>query len=309
MKESEDTRGLQLTLGIYLVIFILKVVVFLMTGVIALFAEALHTLSDIFIAAFLLVAMAFSRRKADTGHMFGHERAQNVAALVAATLFISFTSFKLYEEAIPRLFRHEEAVYQNVPLALAVLMLSMVIAAAPLVTLFRQKQRGAAAKAQLMELINDEFGLLAALIGTLFVLWGEPIGDPLAAIAVATIIAINAVGLFRENSSYLMGRAPEPEMLAKIEKLARSVPGVLAIHDLRAEYVGPNKLYGSMHITVKRGLPIEDAARISDDVDRRVHEDIGPGYCVIHVDAAEPGFAPTPQDKPKRPGARLTSRR
>ena len=46
----------------------------------------------------------------------------------------------------------------------------MVIAAAPLVTLLRQEARGAAAKALFIELINDELGLLAALLGTLFVM-------------------------------------------------------------------------------------------------------------------------------------------
>ena len=43
--------------------------------------------------------------------MFGYGRAQNVAALVAAILFISFTSFELYKEAIHRLFRPEQATY------------------------------------------------------------------------------------------------------------------------------------------------------------------------------------------------------
>jgi cation diffusion facilitator family transporter len=207
---------------------------------------------------------------------------------VAATLFISFTSFKLYEEAIPRLFKSEAATYQNLPLALGVLIVSMFIAAAPLVKLFTQKQRGAAAKAQLTELFNDELGLLAALLGTLFIIWGRPIADPLAAIVVATIIAVNAIRLFQENSSFLMGRSPEPEFLAKVESLARSVPGVLDVRDLRAEYVGPNTVQGGMRIVVQRGLPIEEADRIAEEVKKQVHQCTESSYCVIHVDPAEP---------------------
>ena len=113
-------------------------------------------------------------------------------------------SFERYREAIARLRAHDSATFQNVPLAIGVLILSMLIAAAPLVKLYRQKSRGAAAKAQLIELVNDELGLLAALVGTLLVLAGEPIGDPLAAIVIATIITANAVGLFRENMSILL---------------------------------------------------------------------------------------------------------
>ena len=158
-KASEDVRSLQLTLGVYLFIFAAKLVVYFLSGVVALYAEAMHTLSDIFISGFLLVAAWYSRKAADKVHMFGYGRAQNVAALVAATLFISFTSFELYREAIPRLFRHEQSEYQNLPLVLVVLALSMIIAAAPLYKLFVQKTRGAAARAQLTELVNDELGL------------------------------------------------------------------------------------------------------------------------------------------------------
>jgi len=228
MHTSDDLRGLKLALGVYILIFALKLAVYLMSGVMALLAEALHTLSDIFVSGFLLAAALYSRKKADATHMFGYGRSQNVAALVAATLFISFTSFELYKEAIPRLFQPAEATYQNLNLAIGVLLVSMVIAAAPLVTLFRQKTRGAAAKAQLTELFNDELGLVAALLGTLFIGWGVPIADPLAAIFVATIIAYNAIGLFRENLSFLLGRSPGPEYLATLERQARSVEGLWA---------------------------------------------------------------------------------
>jgi divalent metal cation (Fe/Co/Zn/Cd) transporter len=54
--------------------------------------------------------------------MFGDGRAQNVAALVAATLFISFTSFELYREAVARLWTHDTATFQHVPLAIGVLL-------------------------------------------------------------------------------------------------------------------------------------------------------------------------------------------
>jgi Co/Zn/Cd efflux system component len=93
------------------------------------------------------------------------------------------TSF--LEESIARLLRPEPPQYDNLCLALTVIVVSMAIAAAPLVTLLQQGQRGASAKAQVMELVNDELGLAAALTGTLFVYWGLPLGDPIAAIIVA----------------------------------------------------------------------------------------------------------------------------
>jgi cation diffusion facilitator family transporter len=294
-QHQEEMRALRLALGLYALVFALKLGVYWLTGVMALFAEALHTLSDIFISGFLLVATIWSRKEADEVHMFGYGRAQNVAALVAATLFISFTSFELYKEAIPRLFKPEEATYENLPLAFGVIVASMLIAAAPLVKLFRQWERSAAAKAQFMELINDELGLLAALLGTLFVWWGWPLADALAAIVVATIIAVNAVGLFRENLCFLLGRSPGPEFLAEVEKLAYSVPGVLGVHGLRAEYIGPDTVHAGLHIEVRRGLPIEAADHIAEEVRERVQREMSCRHCVIHIDAAEAGGGSVPE--------------
>jgi cation diffusion facilitator family transporter len=285
MQESKDLAGLRLTLILYIVIFAMKLAAYLSSGVIALLAEALHTLSDIFVAAFLLVALLYSRRKADQTHMFGYGRAQNVGALVAATLFISFTSFELYREAIPRLFESEHATYQNLPLALGALGVSMLIAAAPLVTLVRQKQRGAAAKAQMMELINDELGLLAALLGTLSITWGFSLGDPLAAIVVATIIAVNAVGLFRENLSMLIGRSPGAAYIAEVKQSALGVPGVLEVHNVQAEYIGPETVHVILHIRVDPQLTVVEANRIAELVERRVlHTETNPEFCTVHVD-------------------------
>ena len=288
MQESADVRSLRLTLAAYTVIFVAKIVAYLASGVMALFAEALHTLSDIFISGFLLVAALYSRRQADATHMFGYGRAQNVAALVAATLFISFTSLELYREAIPRLVQPAEAEYGNLGLALAVILGSMLIAAIPLAKLLRQKTRGAAAKAQLLELVNDQLGLVAALAAIVLIPLGFPLADPIAAIVVATIIAANAIALFRENASFLLGRSPGARFLAEIERAARSVPGVMGVRDLRAEYVGPDMVHAGLRIEVAGGLTVAEGARIAAEVDRRVHAASPAGYCFIQIESAGP---------------------
>jgi ferrous-iron efflux pump FieF len=294
MAGRDDLRGLKLSLVAYVVILALKLAVYFASGVMALLAEALHTLSDIVISGFLLVAGWWAAKAPDEEHMFGHRRAENVAALVAATLFLSFTSLRLYEEAIPRLFRHEDVVHRNLPLVLAVLAVSMLFAAGPLVALVRGRARGAAARAQLLELVNDELGLLAAFAGTLFVMAGERLADPIAALVVATIIALNAVRLLRDNSSFLLGRSPERAVLDRMRAAARAVGGVLDVHGVRGEYVGPEGIYAQMHVVVRRGLPIEEAHAIAVAVQDRVQPIVAPGSCLVHVDPAPAAPTETP---------------
>lgn len=288
MEETQrDARSLKIALAIYILIFAGKFVAYLATGVMAMLAEALHTLSDIFIAGFLLAAVVYGRRRSDEDHAFGHARAQNVAAVVAATLFIGFTAYQLYVEAIPRLFSTEDATYGNLGLAIGVLVASIAIVAWPLVRLVRQRSRGAAARAQLREFVNDIAGLAAALVATVFIIGGYALADPIASIVVATIITYNGIGLLRDNASFLMGRAPGPEYLAKVEAAARSVGGVLGVHEIRAEFVGPEQVHAGLHIEVDPDLSVEEANRIVEDVHRRIHEQPHVGYCVIHVDAAD----------------------
>jgi cation diffusion facilitator family transporter len=135
-----------------------------------------------------------------------------------------------------------------------------------------------------MELVNDQLGLLAALAGIVFIWWGLPLADPIAAMAVAAIIAFNAIGLFRENLSFLLGRSPGPEFLARVERAARSVEGVLDVHELRAEYVGPGIVHAGLHLVVAGSLPVENAHRIAETVRARVHEETDGNYCVIQVE-------------------------
>ncbi len=296
---EEEMRGLQVALAIYAVVFVLKIAVWLASGVMAVFAEALHTLSDLFISTFLLAAAVWSRRSADAVHQFGHGRAQNAAALAAAVLFISFTSYKLYEEAIPHLFAPVTGGYQNLDLVLAVLLVSVVLAAVPLLLLRRAKAHGAAAKAQARELVNDELGLIAAIVATVGIAEGEPLLDPIAAIVVATIIAYGAIGLLRENLSVLLGASPDGETLDKIRSVARSVPGVQGVHDLRAEYVGPKALHADFHIEVAADRTVREANEIVREVHERVRREADCEYCYVHVDPA-PGTA-TSEKRPRIP--------
>lgn len=281
ISSDKEIRSMLLTVGFYAIMMVIKLIAYFSTHVMALLAESFHSLSDLFISGFLLIALIWSRKGADRAHMFGHGRAQNVAALLAATLFLSFTSYKLYEEAIPKLFNSATLSHQNLPVALGVLAFSLVIATIPLISLLLQKGLGASAKAQMIELINDELGVLAALLGTLFISLGYPLADPIATMIVATIIAINAVGIFRENLGLVLGKSPDPSYLEKIRQIANSTDGVLGVSGLMAEYIGPDAIHVDLEIKVTPGITIEQANEVVSSVRQRVLDETNCIYCSV----------------------------
>ena len=281
ISSDKEIRSMLLTVGFYAIMMVIKLIAYFSTHVMALLAESFHSLSDLFISGFLLIALIWSRKGADRAHMFGHGRAQNVAALLAATLFLSFTSYKLYEEAIPKLFNSATLSHQNLPVALGVLAFSLVIATIPLISLLLQKGLGASAKAQMIELINDELGVLAALLGTLFISLGYPLADPIATMIVATIIAINAVGIFRENLGLVIGKSPDPSYLEKIRQIANSTDGVLGVAGLMAEYIGPDAIHVDLEIKLTPGITIEQANEVVSSVRQQVLDETNCIYCSV----------------------------
>jgi cation diffusion facilitator family transporter len=285
-RNGNTKSTLRFVLASYIFVFIIKLAVYFESGVLVVLAEALHTLNDIVISGFLLAASHYASKKADDKHMYGHGRLQNAAAFLASILFISVTSYKLYDEAIHELLIHPIHSYQHMEYAIAMFVISSVVCAVPMIKMLMQEKWDATLKAQFVELINDQLSVIAALIGTFFIMRGYPLADPIATLVVATIIAINAAMLFMENLSFLLGRSPGAQVLTRFVEIARSVPGVIDVHGLRAEYVGPDEIHTDLHIRVKRGQPVEDAHLIADQVYKRLAKEAGCPYCVIHVDPA-----------------------
>ncbi|MCP8320845.1 MAG: cation transporter [archaeon] len=285
--QATETRGIKIALLGYLILVVLQLATYFLTNILVLFAQALEMLSDVLVSSFLLLSVFWSRKPADEFHMFGHGRAQNVAALISATILIFFMSLETFREAIPKFFQAPEArEFQNTNLALIVILVGMFIIAIPTIDILREKARDASVKAQLVALLKDEFSYVAALIAVVLVAQGFYLADPLASVIVAIVIALGGLYLFKDNVHYLVGRTPSKQFMEKVELTAKSVKGVLGVHDLKAEYVGPNVVHTGFHIEVAKGTPIEEVARIAHEVEEKVSKETGCQHCVIHVDPA-----------------------
>jgi cation diffusion facilitator family transporter len=217
--------------------------------------------------------------------MFGHGRAQNVATVVSATVLIFFMSIEAFREAIPKLSQTSETnAFQNANLAMIVIIVGMFVIAIPSIDILRTKTKGASLKAQMVALLKDEVSYVAALVAVVFVAQGYYMADTIASLFVAFIIALGGIYLLKDNVHYLVGRAPSQQFFEKVESTAKSVKGVLGVHDLKAEYVGPNIIQASLHIEVEKETSIVEADRMAHEVEERVGQEVNCQYCVIHVD-------------------------
>lgn len=278
-------RGIKLALLAYVILVALQLIAYLFTNAMVLYAQTLEMLSDVMVSVFLLLSFYWSRKPADEFHMFGHGRTQNVAAMVSATILIFFMSLEAFRESIPKLFQTPEASgFQNASLALIVIAVGMFVIAIPSIDILRTKARGASLKAQMVALLKDEVSYVAAFVAVALVAQGYYVADTIASLFIAFIIAVGGIYLLKDNVHYLVGRAPNHEFFEKLELTAKSVEGVLGVHDLKAEYVGPDIIQASLHVEVEKGTSIENADRIAHEVEERASKKVNCQYCVIHVD-------------------------
>ncbi|MBI2322824.1 MAG: cation transporter [Chloroflexi bacterium] len=182
-------RELAQAVAAYTTLLLVKLAVYLQTGMISVLALALHSLSDVVASAFLLLAELMLPRGGRPAHSLAAGRARSAAALLAATVTMSFISFRLAEEALGYLLNPRLAVYRTPELAFALVLGSMLAGCVPIVRALRQRRPRPLARlpgeAHLMGALNDELSLLVGLGGIVLLNHGLRYADAWAALAIA----------------------------------------------------------------------------------------------------------------------------
>lgn len=269
----QEPRGIKTTLAIYVSAFAAKIVVFFFTGFLALMADALNSLTDIALALMMLASFQIARIPADESHPFGHGRGENAAAMVAGVAFITVVAFGIVREAVPRLF--DPVVPTADPtIAIGALVFAIVINTAGILFLRRDLVQGEspASKALLVDLINDQLSAGAAIVGIWGATHGYPLADPVAGLLIAVIISYTAFQLVKSNLMFLMGASPDQEFYRDVEEAVLSVEGVMDVHDVMAEYIGPEKVHVDLHIRVEAEMTVAEADPLTERVSLKIQE-------------------------------------
>jgi len=270
----------------YFILFAIQLIAYFSTHVLVLFAQAFETLSDVLIASVLLLVTYWSRKPADEGHAFGHERAQYIAAIMAATLLIAVFSVESIRRGIEAL-QHRTGHVHHAGVALAITVIGMVIVALPIFVLAREKSEAATAKTQLVSVARDEIAYAIAVVAVVLAIKDVWWADPVGSIIVGVMIAFAAVYLFLENYSFLIGKSPGRKTLESLREAALSAPGVMNVHDLKVEHIGPSALHVDMHIAVEPSISIEDADNVAHAVVVKLMPLTHSEHASIHVDPYE----------------------
>jgi cation diffusion facilitator family transporter len=187
----------------------------LAAGSLAFVAEAAHSGTDLVAALLTFFAVGYARKPADASHLYGHLKAEHLAALAEAT-FLGLLSVGVAALAVLRL---TGAVETEVDAAWWVFALAFVVVAIDLartVVSLRTARRhqSAALLSNALHFGSDLVGTLAVIAGLAAVRAGWEQGDSLAALFVSALVVTAAFRLARRNVDVLMDRAPADDVLA-----------------------------------------------------------------------------------------------
>lgn len=246
----------------------LKLVAGIVFSSASLIADAIHSLSDLFTDAIVLIGSRLSLRPADESHPYGHGRYDTMSTTIVGIALVVAGGYIVWD-AGQSIYRHEHSNPGIVVLIVAL------IAIASKEWLYRITRRvsiqvnSAALKANAWHHRSDALSSVAVLLGAFTGLLGWGHGDQAAAIAVGFMVG--AVGLGAMWNSFVeFTEGPiSPSERSLIETAIRQVPGVKSWHRMRTRVVG-REAFMDIHVLVDPTLSVVEGHEVCTAVEEAI---------------------------------------
>ncbi len=235
-----------------------------LTGSVALYADAANSISDVLYSVLMALGLWMTIQPPDLSHPQGHSRFEPLVG-IAVAFSMSIAGYEASRAAIERFISGGASIPLGLPAI--VLGISALIKAGMFVWIrfIAKKVHSPSLRATAADNLSDVLTSSAAFIGVLGSRFLTPLLDPIAGLVVAAWIFRNAFLTGRENLKYLTGAGADPEIRKKIVDEVMKVDGVLRVHHMITEYVGP-QLVVDVHVNVDGTVSLKSAHAINDEV-------------------------------------------
>ncbi len=276
------SRALGTALGITLAVLVLEAVGGLLTGSVALLADAGHMLTDAGALSIALFAAWAATRPRQPRHSFGYGRAEVLAALLNG-LLLGGASVGIAIESFSRLAEPQEI---DAPVMMAIAAVGLLANLASGAFILRGARDNLNLRAALYHVAGDALGSIAALgAGACVLLFGWHSADAIAGLAIAVLLVASAIRLVRDSVEVLLEGAPRHLDLDAIAREVAGLPGVARIHDLHIWTVGSGFPAMSAHVDLRAGADPEAVRR---SVHRLLHQRYAIAHTTIQTESAPP---------------------
>ncbi|MBC7725601.1 MAG: cation transporter [Burkholderiaceae bacterium] len=249
--DQANGRRLVIAIGITATVFLVEVVGALISGSLALLADAGHMLSDLTALVIALVALRISVRPANDRQTYGARRSEVLAAMVNGLILLGVIVY-ITVEAVQRLAQPSEVL--GVPM-LIVATIGAVANVASLMVLRGGKTHSINMRGAYLEVLGDLVGSIAVIFaGVVILTTGLLVADGIASLLVAALIAPRAIALIREALGVLAESTPRGTDVALIRNHVSATAGVVGVHDVHVWSITPGVNVFSAHVVVEPAI-------------------------------------------------------
>lgn len=252
----------------------------IISGSLALLADAGHMLTDTMALALAAMAFHVSKRPPDGTLTFGYQRFQILAAFVNGLSLLAIVGWILFE-AVGRLINPRDILAETMLVVAAAGLIINLVSFAVLHTGDKENLniRGAA-----LHVAGDLLGSVAAIVAAIVIIYtGWTLIDPILSVAVAALILKSAWSLVKRSGHVLLEGAPEwLNVDAMQEGIVANVPGVREIHHVHIWGLTPQQLMLTMHLSLAE--PVQSQSDIVRNVKTFLQKEYGIGHSTIEVE-------------------------
>jgi cation diffusion facilitator family transporter len=264
------------------VLIAVKLIAGIASNSLGLLSEAAHSGTDLVAALLTFYAVGVAGRPADTGHAYGHGKAEHLAALGEAAILVG-ASLVIAWRALWRLFGLAEGQVDPRWYAIAVIGVVMIVDAVRASASYRvgRRQKSAALQANALHFASDLAGSGAVLLGLLAARAGYHWADSAAALFVAALVLAAATRLMRLNVDVLMDRVPASAEQAALVAIG-ALPGI-ELRRLRMRQAA-GRQFADVVIGVPPGAAVGQGHAAADAVEAAVQGALPDSDVVVHVE-------------------------
>ncbi len=262
-----------------------KFIIGMLTGSIAVQADAVNNLADIGSNLMTLLSARLAGKPADKEHPYGHARMEYIAALIIAFLIL-MVGYELGKESFMKILNPVEVeftVASMLALAASILIkLWMGMFTANIGRRIDSATMSAATADSLMDCISTGAILVSSVLAYFF----EVNLDGYIGVAVAAFVLYSGIKLVKETISPLMGEAPEPEFVKALADRISAYDGVIDTHDILIHSYGPGNIIATAHAEVDARGNVLELHELIDRIELEVGREMGM-LLTIHMDPVE----------------------
>jgi len=263
----------------------LKLLAGVLAGSLAMIADAFNNLSDAGSSVVTLIGFKLAGAPPDKDHPFGHGRMEYLSAMGVAVLII-LAGVELATSAFEKILHPAEASFSLI----SVIILAVSIGVKLWMALFNgrigRKIHSDALAAAGTDSRNDVICTAVVLLSSVVGYFTHLSLDGYVGMAVALFVVWSGFTVIRDTVSPLLGQAPDPELVADIQRTVMAYDGVVGIHDLIVHDYGPGRTIVSLHAEVPEDQPISKSHDVIDNIEMELMEKYNILSC-IHMDPVD----------------------